>query len=205
MTAGACEPEAEGVAFLTARRQASHAVLTFGTREPHDFGASFVQRWKLNPITWDVWVNVLRRGPPASMLWLLQHPLDGTRQALSRMLRTNELSELSPRRMHVMRRRPLLEHLTRVGLADLTIDTWPYTAHTTAADALWAGGAPWLALGASEDRMDSLLSSAVLASAGALPLVAGTLRSFEDAAVAMMRSVELQKELPPNPFASVSV
>ena len=79
------------------------------------------------------------------------------------------------------------------------------TAHTTAADALWAGGAPWLALGASEDRMDSLLSSAVLASAGALPLVAGTLRSFEDAAVAMMRSVELQKELPPNPFASVSV
>ena len=148
--------------------------------------ASFVQRWKLNPITWDVWVNVLRRGPPASMLWLLQHPLDGTRQALSRMLRTNELSELSPKRMQVMRRRPLLEHLTRVGLADLTIDTWPYTAHTTAADALWAGGAPWLALGASEDRMDSLLSSAVLASAGALPLVAGTLRSFEDAAVAMM-------------------
>ena len=90
---------------------------------------------------------------------------------------------LSSRRMRVMGRQPLSAHIQRTGLADLTLDTWPYTAHTTAADALWAGGAPWLALSASDDRMDSLLSSAVLASAGALPLVTTTLRAFEDAAV----------------------
>ena len=54
-------------------------------------------------------------------------------------------------------------------------------------DALWARGAPWLALSASDDRMDSLLSRAVLTSAGALPLVTGTLRGLEDVAVALVR------------------
>ena len=87
-----------------------------------------------------------------------------------------------------MRRLPLERHLLRTGLADLTLDTWPYTAHTTAADALWTGGAPWLAMAASDDRMDSLLSASVLHHIGDwLPLRSPTLRAFEDAAVALIR------------------
>jgi protein O-GlcNAc transferase len=31
------------------------------------------------------------------------------------------------------------EHLGRHRAADLFLDTWPYNAHTTASDALWAG------------------------------------------------------------------
>jgi predicted O-linked N-acetylglucosamine transferase (SPINDLY family) len=147
--------------------------------------ASFVQRWKLNPITWSAWTNVLRR-TPHSVLWLLQHPLDGARQRLSRML-SEEMHDLRHARLVVMRRQPLTQHLRRTGLADLVLDTWPYTAHTTAADALWKGGVPWLALSASDDRMDSLLSRAVLAHAGGLPLVTTSLRAFEDTAMALMR------------------
>ena len=30
-------------------------------------------------------------------------------------------------------------HIERLALADLALDTWPYNAHTTASDALWAG------------------------------------------------------------------
>jgi predicted O-linked N-acetylglucosamine transferase (SPINDLY family) len=33
----------------------------------------------------------------------------------------------------------LPEHLARVALADLFLDTLPYNAHTTASDALWMG------------------------------------------------------------------
>ena len=33
----------------------------------------------------------------------------------------------------------LEEHLARLKLADLVLDTLPYGAHTTASDALWAG------------------------------------------------------------------
>ena len=177
-------------AAATATATAAAAKPPTATREAeglptHGFVlASFVQRWKLNPIAWSPWTNILRRGHPSSVLWLLQHPLDGPKRGLSRMLEDEQRSVgLSSRRMRVMGRQPLSAHIQRTGLADLTLDTWPYTAHTTAADALWAGGAPWLALSASDDRMDSLLSSAVLASAGALPLVTTTLRAFEDAAV----------------------
>ena len=31
------------------------------------------------------------------------------------------------------------DHLARLTLADLFLDTLPYNAHTTASDALWAG------------------------------------------------------------------
>ena len=31
------------------------------------------------------------------------------------------------------------EHLARLSLADLFLDTLPYNAHATASDALWAG------------------------------------------------------------------
>jgi predicted O-linked N-acetylglucosamine transferase (SPINDLY family) len=31
------------------------------------------------------------------------------------------------------------EHLGRLGLADLALDTFPYTSHTTGSDTLWAG------------------------------------------------------------------
>jgi predicted O-linked N-acetylglucosamine transferase (SPINDLY family) len=34
---------------------------------------------------------------------------------------------------------PLDQHLARLRLADLFLDTLPYNAHTTASDALWAG------------------------------------------------------------------
>ena len=37
------------------------------------------------------------------------------------------------------RTRPNPEHLARYRRADLFLDTWPYNAHTTASDALWAG------------------------------------------------------------------
>ena len=164
-----------------------------GLRRDAPVLASFVQRWKLNPIAWPAWTNVLRRGPVRSTLWLLQHPLDAAgRDGLSRMLAA-ELADLRRSRLVVMRRQPLAAHVRRTGLADLVLDTWPYTAHTTAADGLWAagepmGGPPWLSLAASDDRMDSLLSRAVLQSLGGLPLVSSTWRGFEDTAVAFLAS-----------------
>jgi predicted O-linked N-acetylglucosamine transferase (SPINDLY family) len=36
-------------------------------------------------------------------------------------------------------RRPHSEYLGLYRRADLFLDTWPYNAHTTASDALWAG------------------------------------------------------------------
>lgn len=149
--------------------------------------ASFVQRWKLNPIAWQPWINALLR-VPRSVLWLLQHPLENEAGdfALSRFL-GQELGAVRGSRLVMMARQPLEQHVRRTGLADLVLDTWPYTAHTTVADAIWRDGAPWLAMGAAEDRMDSLLSSACLTSAGALSLITRSAREFEDMTVGLIQ------------------
>ena len=139
--------------------------------------ASFVQRWKLNPITFPVWLNVLRR-TPHSVIWVLQHSLDGAAGHLSAMLQL-EMGDVHARRLHVMRRLPLEAHVARTGLGDLTLDTHPYSAHTTAADSLWLNGPPWLAL-ATGERFDSRLSTAVLAAIGMQESAGRTLRMFED-------------------------
>ena len=46
---------------------------------------------------------------------------------------------MSPQRLVFAPRRPVAEHLARHCLADLFLDTLPYNAHVTTADALWAG------------------------------------------------------------------
>ena len=146
--------------------------------------ASFVQRWKLNPLTWPTWTNALRRAPRAA-LWVLQHASDGEALALSALLR-GELCALGVRgaRLRVMRRLPLEQHVRRTGLADLVLDTHPYSAHTTAADAFWLRGPPWLAL--TGERFDSRLSGSVLHHSALGPLRTDSLRSFEDRAACLV-------------------
>ena len=43
-------------------------------------------------------------------------------------------------RLHFAPRLPVVsQHLARYAVADLALDTFPYTSHTTGSDALWAG------------------------------------------------------------------
>lgn len=95
---------------------------------------AFNQAYKISPEVLDVWVALLRDLPNA-VLWLL----DWHGQA-----RPNLEGELRARGVDLRRvfwapRLSLDEHISRVALADVFIDTWPCNAHTTASDALWAG------------------------------------------------------------------
>lgn len=174
------------------RSEHSRSAEGLGRHSP--VAASFVQRWKLNPLSWGAWCNMLRRAPRAS-LWVLQHSSDGESYLLSQLLR-GELAarglragRRAPRdagRLVVMRRRPLEEHVARTGLADLVLDTTPYSAHTTAADAFWLDGPPWLAL--TGERFDSRLSSSVLQHTGLGSLRTASMRAFEDMGAALLRS-----------------
>ena len=96
---------------------------------------SFSHDYKISPRIFDVWMSILRR-VPGSILWLASR---------------NEISEANLRqaaehrgvqssRLIFAQRVPLVEdHLARHRLADVFLDTHPYNAHTTAADALMAG------------------------------------------------------------------
>src|SRR5262249_34483429 len=94
----------------------------------------FNNSFKVTPEMFDVWMRLLN-AVPESVLWLLQ----ANRFVLENLQREARSRGVSPARIVFEPRRPLAEHLARYRLADLFLDTFPYTAHTTGSDALWAG------------------------------------------------------------------
>lgn len=96
---------------------------------------SFSHEYKISPPLWAVWMSLLRRVPD-SVLWLT------ARNALTQENFRRSAAEcgVAPERIVFANRVPRVEdHLARYRLADVFLDTWPYNAHTTAADALAAG------------------------------------------------------------------
>jgi predicted O-linked N-acetylglucosamine transferase (SPINDLY family) len=94
----------------------------------------FNQPFKLSPEVFDVWCRLLDR-IPNSVLWLLQWNDHAPAQ-----LRAEAAARgIDPQRLVFAPKIGLREHLSRLALADLFIDTWPCNGHTTASDALWAG------------------------------------------------------------------
>jgi predicted O-linked N-acetylglucosamine transferase (SPINDLY family) len=90
--------------------------------------------YKITPAVFDVWMRLLRQ-VPSSVLWLLQ----GNAEATLNLRREAEARGVDPDRLIFAPSVPQQEHLARLCLADLFLDTLPVNAHTTASDALWAG------------------------------------------------------------------
>ncbi len=95
---------------------------------------SFNQNSKFNPESFDVWCRLLQ-AVPGSVLWLLPT----SAQAMANLRREAALRGVDAQRLVFTSSLPLSEHLGRLQLADLALDTFPYNSHTTGSDALWAG------------------------------------------------------------------
>jgi predicted O-linked N-acetylglucosamine transferase (SPINDLY family) len=89
---------------------------------------------KLTPAIFQAWMTILKQ-VSGSVLWLLGHT-DDTRE---RIRKTAEQAGINPARIIIAEKKPNPDHLARYPLADLFLDTFPYGAHTTAADAMWMG------------------------------------------------------------------
>ena len=98
--------------------------------------ASFNQTYKINPEVLDAWCAILR-GVPGSVLWLLARNEDDP--AIANLRREAQSRGIDGARLVFATHRPNAEYLALYRHADLFLDTWPYNAHTTASDALWAG------------------------------------------------------------------
>ena len=94
----------------------------------------FNQPYKISPEVMDVWCGLLKEIPNA-VLWLL----DWHNQARPNIEAELEMRGVPLSRLKWAPRLDLADHLSRLSLADIFIDTWPCNAHTTASDALWAG------------------------------------------------------------------
>ncbi len=95
---------------------------------------TFNQAYKITPDMFDIWCRLLG-AVPNSVLWLLE-PNTAAQENLCREI---ELRGIESSRLIFAPKMEQTAHLGRLQLADLAVDTFPYTSHTTASDALWAG------------------------------------------------------------------
>lgn len=94
----------------------------------------FNNAYKITPDVFDLWMRILKQCE-LSVLWLLED----NPGAAANLRKEAAARDVDPARLIFAPRMPMREHLARHRLAGLFLDTLPYNAHTTAADALWTG------------------------------------------------------------------
>ena len=95
---------------------------------------AFNHTYKILPDAFDAWCEVLR-DVPHGVLWLRE--TNG--QLHDNVRHEAALRGVAAERIVFAPTVTYESHFSRLALADVFVDTWPYNAHTTAADALWAG------------------------------------------------------------------
>lgn len=121
---------------------------------------------KLTASTFEHWMTILRQ-VPGSVLWLLTGTLDTN----ERLRTTAQVHGIEPGRLIFADKMGNPQHLARMQLGDLFLDTFPYGAHTTASDAMWMG-LPVLTL---EGRsFASRVCASLVTAAGAPEMVCAT-------------------------------
>ena len=102
----------------------------------------FNNNFKITPSIFNIWMNILKN-VKNSIFWLM---IKGNNPTVKNHLKKEALKKgIEPDRLIFASHMPLPDHLARLKLANLFIDTMPYNAHTTASDALWVG-LPFLTL-----------------------------------------------------------
>jgi predicted O-linked N-acetylglucosamine transferase (SPINDLY family) len=141
---------------------------------------SFNQTLKITARSFSLWLHLLH-AVPGSVLWLLK-PSDD--EAIHNLQKIVEASGLDLARLVWAPRLPRRQHLARLQLADLALDTCPYGSHTTGSDALMAG-VPMIAR--SGNLFVSRVSESLLNAIGLKELVATTDETYLQLALSLAR------------------
>ena len=94
----------------------------------------FNKNYKITPEIFNIWMNLLK-SIKNSVLWLIEDNLQSSQNLKKEAINKG----VNPNKIIFAKRLPMEEHVGRQKLADLFIDTFPYTAHTTCSDALRIG------------------------------------------------------------------
>lgn len=147
------------------------------------FNAAF----KMEPQVFALWMRILQRVPD-SVLWL-----QGNRPSMVQNLRQEaEKYAIDPARLVFAGFMPKDQHLARLQLADLFLDTYFYNAHTTASDALWAGAPVLTRIG---HYFPSRVAASLLKAIGLDELIVTDAEAYVDLAVQLAHSPEQLQRL----------
>lgn len=136
---------------------------------------SFNQDYKIEPVMFDCWMNILRR-VPNSILWLMVRH----HAALENLRKEAQKRGVDPNRLVFKERKPKLEHLERLTKADLALDTRIVNGAATTSDALWTG-VPVITIQGT--HFASRMSASILTAVGLPELIAYSIEEYEEIAV----------------------
>jgi predicted O-linked N-acetylglucosamine transferase (SPINDLY family) len=151
--------------------------------------ACFNNAYKITPAIFTIWMNLLKV-IPGSVLWLSK---PSTAEAIANLQNEAVSRGVDSSRLVFASRTPgRKEHLSRLRLADLFLDTPHYNAHATAADALWAG-LPLLTL--IGETFAGRVAASQLNVLGLNQLIVDSEQKYFDKAVELASKPELLKNM----------
>ena len=147
----------------------------------------FNNSYKLNPAMFDIWMRLLDR-VSESVLWLV----GAGEEAGGNLRREAGNRGVDPGRLVFAPRLPYAEHLGRLRLADLFLDTLPFNAGATASDALWAG---LPVLTCAGEAFAARMAGSLLQAAGLPELVTHSLADYEAKALELAQQPQMLRRL----------
>jgi predicted O-linked N-acetylglucosamine transferase (SPINDLY family) len=159
----------------------------FGLPDTGFIFCCFNNNFKINPHVFDLWMLLLKK-VAGSVLWLLED----NSEAKNNLIKEAQARGVDRARLVFAPRMRLDEHLSRHKHADLFIDTFPYNAHTTCSDALWAGLPVLTMVGQS---FASRVSASLLKAVHMPELIAQSENDYIERAVSIAQNPSLLSEL----------
>lgn len=150
--------------------------------------ACFNNAYKITPEIFDIWMQLLLK-TPNSVLWL-SSPSPSALESLK--LEAGNRGVDPSRLIFASRTDGRPEHLSRLRLADLFLDTPIYNAHATAADALWAGVPVLTVLG---NTFAGRVASSQLSALGLNELICQSTEEYLNAALELAHHPEKLKAI----------
>lgn len=142
---------------------------------------------KLNPQCFERWMCLLD-AIPHSVLWLLAE----SPTAQGNLRREARDRGVDPERLIFAPRIPYADHLARLQVADLFLDTAPFNGGTTASDALWVG---LPVLTCAGEAFAARMAGSLLIAIGLPELVTHNLDDYEAKALELASAPEVLGEI----------
>jgi len=142
---------------------------------------------KILPVMINLWSNILNE-VPKSILWLIS---DNDFEKKNLMIEF-EKKNINKKKIKFSDKLPISEHLARIKYADLFLDTFPYNAHTSCSDSIWAG-LPILTI--EGNSFQSRVASSLLKTSGLEELITKNEKEYIEKAVYIANNKEYLNNL----------
>ena len=168
----------------------------FGLPKNEIVFCSFNSNYKITPIIFNTWMNILKK-VEKSVLWILAY----NKTAQQNLELEAKKRGIDPKRIVFAEKISIIEdHLQRIKLADIFLDTYPYNAHTSASDSIRMG-LPLITM--KGNSFASRVAASILSSINMSGLITDNINDYENLAIELGNNKYKLNEIKKNMIRNV--